>query len=389
MKPQGKIRVLLRQPALPHYRVEIFKRLAARSEIDLIVSYDESSVIANSQPEGFESEIVFARKWKLPVIGEVSVDTGLGKSIRKHQPEVVILGWNIRDLSLWPLLVFLRLKGIGSVVWGHGYSKQDSSVRVYLRNWIAKKADSIMCYSNLIARKLPEQGIDFSSVFVAQNTLDHSENLAIAKFFLNNPSQADNIVKQYGMDDSKTWLVAVSRLDAANNFELLIRALPSLSSIGSVGVIIVGRGDDHIKRLFAIAEELGISDSVILTGAIYDPKIVGAIMSKSSLFCYPSNMGLSLHHAFAFGLPVVTGDDESLHGPEFEALQDGVNGALFSHDQLDSFCATVLRLLADKVLLQSMSQQAMQTASRHYTADNMVDGMVSAVLHASSGVQKA
>ena len=42
--------------------------------------------------------------------------------------------------------------------------------------------------------------------------------------------------------------------------------------------------------------------------------------AQRHVVCYPVNIGLSLLHAFGFGLPVVTGNDIGSHNPGIETL---------------------------------------------------------------------
>ena len=102
-------------------------------------------------------------------------------------------------------------------------------------------------------------------------------------------------------------------------------------------------------------------------------------MSMAEVFCYPAHMGLSLLHAFAFGLPVITSDRIDGHGPEIEAFVDHTNGLFYRHGDVDDLASKVLAVLADAGLRRQLGDNATQTVREVYTVKQMVKGMVEAI----------
>jgi glycosyltransferase involved in cell wall biosynthesis len=115
---------------------------------------------------------------------------------------------------------------------------------------------------------------------------------------------------------------------------------------------------------------------VHFTGAIYDEQCVAPWMLSATLFCYPRNIGLSLLHAFGYGLPVVTSDDLAGHNPEIEALKPSVNGLLYRDGDLDDIVRQWLDLMNDPALRQRLSTAASRTVTDRYTLDHMVQGFL-------------
>ena len=97
------------------------------------------------------------------------------------------------------------------------------------------------------------------------------------------------------------------------------------------------------------------------------------------MFCYPANIGLSIFHAFGFGLPVVTCDDLSGQNPEIEAIKPGLNGKLYSHENVPSLAAALRTVMTDRELAAKMSAEAIRTVEEEFTLPNMVAGMATAV----------
>ncbi|MEM9421583.1 MAG: hypothetical protein AAF986_03600, partial [Pseudomonadota bacterium] len=125
-------RVLLQQPALPKYRLPVFKCLADQPGIQLKLVYGEDEGVPNVEPEGLDASFV------------PHTHVGIGKrrpfiwqsaQLKYADPtltDVLILVWNSRWLSLPLALRKARKHGIRTVVWGHGYSKNESPRRAKL-----------------------------------------------------------------------------------------------------------------------------------------------------------------------------------------------------------------------------------------------------------------
>ena len=47
-------------------------------------------------------------------------------------------------------------------------------------------------------------------------------------------------------------------------------------------------------------------------------------------------------HALSFGLPVITNNNKSAHFPEFELLQQGINGDLFQDNSVEDLANKII-----------------------------------------------
>jgi len=314
-----------------------------------------------------------------PLLGESYTDPTFWSLVDEHSPHVVILPWNARQRDLMPILAQLKRRGIASILWGHGYSKRGPGWRRWMRNRIGQAADALMIYSRTHADQLRRDGFAADRVFVAPNALDQSENFASHARWQQNPDELDACRTRYGVNGRRV-LLFVSRLDPANRLDLLLEALPRiLQACPDAVLLAAGPGDAEIQRLTNRAAELGVAEAVVFPGAVYDPHEVGGLMSMAEVFCYPAHMGLSLLHAFAFGLPVITSDRIDGHGPEIEAFVDHTNGLFYRHGDVDDLASKVLAVLADAGLRRQLGDNATQTVREVYTVKQMVKGMVEAI----------
>jgi glycosyltransferase involved in cell wall biosynthesis len=381
------LRVTLIQPALPKYRIPVFRELAARPGIDLTLVYGTERAITNVLPDGFKGHPTDFR----PIPGTRGGLKWCGDQLRladRAVTDVLVLPWNVHTLSIVPALLKARRRGIGTVVWGHGVSKRESRTRRLLRETAARFADAALLYTRSVAEDLVSRGWDPARVFAAPNSLDQGAiRTAREHWAARSPADLQAFRAEHGLDAGPV-LLFVSRLEPANRVDLVLRAAAALAPAHpGLKVVIVGHGTDA-DRLKTLVSELGLSARVIFTGAIYEePKLAPWFLS-ATLFAYPANMGLSMFHAMGYGVPVVTGDRLQTHGPEVEALRDGESGLFFRHDDLDSLTAAIRRIIDDPSLRARMSAQALRTAHELYTLPRMVDQMEAAIRYAASRARR-
>ena len=157
----------MQQPALPAFRVPFFRALAHTEGIDFRLLYADSEV-PTVDADGFLAE--FREIKQLP--GNLMWDGAHLAAMKAKPADVHILSWNTRYLSLVPAIWRAKRSGGGVICWGHGYSKNESPIRAWIRLQTAKMADAIILYSNSVAESYVKKGLPEDRVFVALNSLD-------------------------------------------------------------------------------------------------------------------------------------------------------------------------------------------------------------------------
>jgi glycosyltransferase involved in cell wall biosynthesis len=96
---------------------------------------------------------------------------------------------------------------------------------------------------------------------------------------------------------------------------------------------------------------------------------------------HPGAIGLSIFHAFGYGLPVVTSDRVEIQMPEFETHRDGINGLLYRHGDAQDLASKLASLLAEDAVRRRMSAAALATVSgsRGRNVEGMVAGFLEAI----------
>lgn len=376
------ISVYMQQPTLAKYRVPVYRELARRPGISLLVHFGQTGDIPNAPAQGFQA--VPYRPRALPgALREFKWNTLPAELVNRNACDVAILNWNIRHLSLLPALLWARWKGIPTLVWGHGYSKQEGPMKRWLRWSVSRLCQGIIVYSHNVADDLTRAGFDRHRIFVAQNTIDQSEIQAARQHWLDRPADLEAFRKQHRLDQGPR-LLFVSRLEYLNRTDILLQAMSILRQhFPTISATIVGDGE-AASSLKALTKQLNLEDHVRFTGAIYKDLDLAPWFLNSDVFVYPSNIGLSLLHAFGFGLPVVIGNTMHLHGPEVEALRPGANGLTFEHNNPRELARELHNLLSNPERLKNMAQAAHTTACDEFTLKRMVDGVESAIRFAKA-----
>ncbi len=371
------IRVCFQQPALPAYRVPVFAELARRPGISVEVLFSDKAKLPNVAAEGFEARQVTERtllKWPRKVRW-VSAQM---EAVDPARPDVAVLEYNAGAPSLLPAIGRAKQHGVGVVLWGHGYSVRDSAWSRRLRNWIGRKADAVVLYNHPARERMIEEGFDPERLFVALNALDQGAIQTAREKWLGDPDRLAVFQREHGLDRGPVVLF-VSRLYAQNRLELLLHAAAALTDTHpDLVVVVVGDGDQR-EHLADLSRKLGIEERVRMPGAIYGEDALAPWFLSARAFVYPDYMGLSALHALGYGLPVITSQDMSRHGPEAATVEHGRSGLLVDLGEPGSLAGAIARLVDDPEAARQMGETGRQVVLERCTVANMVDGHEAAI----------
>jgi glycosyltransferase involved in cell wall biosynthesis len=256
--------------------------------------------------------------------------------------DAVVLTWNIRLLELVPSLIACRVRRKASVLWGHGYSKHESLLRRGVRRRVVPLADATVVYGRVEQRRLQESG--FERIYVAPNAIDQAPIRAAAATWRSSPERLAQWQRSQGVHDGRV-VVFISRIEPDKRVDLLIDAFAiALRSAPDLVLAVIGGGSE-LAQIRQRTLRLGIANRVRFTGPSYEEATIAPWCLSAACFAYPEAIGLSILHAFGYGLPVITSDDIPSHNPEIEALRPGVNGLLFRHRDAAAFAGCMLEVL--------------------------------------------
>lgn len=380
------IRAIVVQPSLAAYRAAVYRELASRDEIDLRLWYGTDPGITNVEPDGFRAEHRPQRVWKLAgqefFWQQAQVDAA-----RRDDVDVIVLGWASRYLSLGPALRAAKRRGVGIVLWGHGFSRSESPLRKWNRDRIASKADALLFYDQKTADAAIDAGQAADRVYVAHNAIDQKPIAAATDEWRSDPGRLDAFRTTEGLQGRRV-LLYVSRFTPKNRLPLLVDAVERLRQTHPDVLAVMIGGGELFDPIQEDIRRRGLAENFRLLGPIYEESRLAPWFLSAEAFVYPSAIGLSILHAFGYGLPVITDDAWSNHNPEIVAYQPDAslpdaNGLAYRHGDGGSLAATLARLLDDPPLRERLAEGALRTVRQRYNVSAMVDGMAAAIRHAA------
>jgi len=376
--PGGQIKcnLLVIQPTLPHYRRPFFE-LLGRHVSTLTVLHGGAPLRGAEQETSDEIPGVRTRVVDHRRIGPTFWMPAMWRAAGDRQFDVAVFGWNTRYPHLPAAMLRARHAGTGVVLWGHGYSLAERRTRRRYRNLLTQYADTVITYNRRAARDLAATAVP-PRVFVAPNALGGRAIEAAIREWTTHPQQLRRFRDELGLRDEPVAL-HVSRLGNAGNLQVLIdtwRAVVAL--VPRAQLLIVGDGPARDGLVSAVARA-GLGRSVRSVGPVFGERAIAPYFLTARLLLHPVKIGLSLNHAMAYGVPVITFDDAARHSPEFEALEHRVNGLVAPHGDLRALAAEAARLLVDHDLAAGLGRRAMETMRARYSLDGMVAGFLAAV----------
>lgn len=172
---------------------------------------------------------------------------------------------------------------------------------------------------------------------------------------LKNPLNPSFIRRIYEGEREKE-IVAVGRVDANKNHEMILRAFEGLAAqYPDYRLVIYGEGELR-HPLQKMAEDMGLADRVFLPGSISN---VADKIEKASVFVlssYSEGMPNTLIEAMALGIPCVSTDCPC--GGPAELIENGENGYLIEPGNWKKLQEILQKLLDDPDLAGKVGRNA-------------------------------
>ncbi len=368
-----KRKIAIVQPYIPRYRMPLFEQLGQDGEWTIHVIADIEAPNQLNQYREFVSPNAQFKVTHVPVthVGPFTLRPGLERAIEQLDPDATIFTCNPRDIGQYRLMRKHRQKKRLLGLWGMFYRiGKRRAWSEYVMREMGHMASRVFCYGERDTKEMITRGIDREKLVTLHNAIDHSEAIAARECL-----SADEIdgFRRRNAIEGKRVLLQVVRIYPIKRTDLLLRMFARLvQSRDDVELVLIGGGPDEqaMKRL---ARELSVSDNVRFLGPIYDETELSLWFSSADLFVIATCAGFSLHHAMCHGLPAVTDDSVRTQTSESEALVDEVTGLRYRAGDVDDFSRKVCRILDDSEFASTLSRNAIERITRHYTLDSMAE----------------
>ena len=367
--PQATMRVVVYQPVIPDYRVPLFNGLANQKNLILTVFASKSFPQSpDTSKHLFEFSYV---ECSTKSFLNANFFWQIGKSIPDElgPNDAIVLSGNIRLLSNIPLIAKAKLRRIPIVWWTHARSSSSSLFWYWIRRRIIHiVADTVLLYTDA-EKKTFLKNWDGPPVWAANNALDTKPIDSEKRKWT--PEKIKEFKIKNKITDKKL-IIFSSRLYENKKIELLIKAVSEIKShLPNIYLVIIGDGP-HAEHLKAMVRTLQLDGHVRFMGKLYEENQLAPWFLASELFVYPGPIGLSILHAFAYGLPVITHDNPSKHEPEFFALEPGFNGFTFRYGDYLSMAECIKQYLVSNFDKKIISSNAYFTAKEKINMPAMI-----------------
>jgi D-inositol-3-phosphate glycosyltransferase len=168
-------------------------------------------------------------------------------------------------------------------------------------------------------------------------------------------------------------VVTVGRFAPHQGFDVLVRAIPALPK---TELVIVGDPDElqmysdlEARRLYELADELGVVDRVRMFGSVAREDMPAILRSADVVACTPcyESFGIVALEAMACGVPVVA----SAVGGMLDTVVHDVTGRLVRPKQPADVADAINHLLRDEFLRQSLGAAGRDRARARYSWDRI------------------
>jgi glycosyltransferase involved in cell wall biosynthesis len=289
--------------------------------------------------------------------------------------DVVFVDGNPRILSHALIATILDLLKRKVVVWSMVHSCWNKSFTENIRiSWL-KIFRNHFVYNDKEVLLLKEKGFINRLIIGMNNGLDQKA--------------IDDIVLRWNHERLINWqyahnlqneniIISSGRL-FNGKFDIIVEVI-ALAKQNGKEILWICVGDGPAKEDLVLKSKVqNIADHVHFVGEMYDNEALAPYFLSAKVFVHPTAVGLSIMHAFGFGLPIITHDLAAEHGPEYVAFEDGLNGFEYKQGDASDMLDKVNKLLEDELLRSKMSMNAKKQVQEKYNTDVMCERFVKMV----------
>lgn len=371
------MRLCIVQNVLPLYAIAFFNRIVELNpDIELFVLADilTSEALNQFQPEDCDFKVLHLPQRAL--LG-ITLRPGIIRLLQSVNADIVIFSGSPREPSQLIAMTWLRMRGLPVAVWGmfHRVGAPKKLTDIYFK-LVGRLSSLCLAYTRVGATNLVRLGVNKRKVVVVGTAIN--ESIPNAEIRSRTPQELVGFQREMGLEGKKVVLQVV-RLSKVKRPDMLVYAAAEIvKTRDDVVFVIVGDGEMK-QELTVLIDGLGLQDKFKLLGALYNEKSLSYWYLTANAFVVPTFIGLSAHHAMAYGVPVVTDDSLDCQGSEFDILANGLNSLLYKEGDVFDMARVLNVLLNDNELRAQLSENAKTTVDHIHNLNNKTHRFVSSV----------
>ena len=361
-------RLFVLQPTIQDYRVGLYNALSRKRELILIG--EDRTVSRKLDPS---ISFIHLKNLTLPRVG-IFWQRPLKVLSSLRRADVLLMNSNPRTLSNFLALWVARSKGARVVFWNHGRTGGSPGWRSWLRYRWERMADRNLLYYDTETPFAESMGLPRDRLFAAGNTID-TEAITEAKAHWT--PECLQLFRKNESLENRQLVIFMGRDTPKANLPLLVQAFKEAHlQRPSLLLVVIGVEPTECARYFD--QTSGLKAHVRCPGPLYKEEELAPWFLSSSLFCYPGSVGLSLVHAFAYGLPALIHDQMDLHMPEAGLMEPGRTGLTFMPDSVQGAVLGICELIDNPVKAGAMGAYARNLIMNKLTIEKMTSNILKA-----------
>jgi len=298
------------------------------------------------------------------VFKEFYYQKGVFSCLKKEYKYYIMTG-NPYAISNWIVLVYCKLYKKKSYLWSHGWYGKENRLKVFIKTIYFKLATGIFLYGDYAKELMIEKGFKEETLIPIYNSLDYKKQLNIRKRL-----EPSNIIQNIFSNQYPT-IIYVGRIQKFKKLDYILESMLLLQKEGFYcNLLLVGNElDDYLHDRKEIEELKG---NVHFYGPCFDENTLGELIYNSDCCASPGEIGLTGIHSLMFGCPVISHNDFPNQMPEFEVIQDGINGSFFIKDNIIDLTSKLKFWLSKENQRDLVRENCYKRIDSVYNPDNQI-----------------
>jgi glycosyltransferase involved in cell wall biosynthesis len=370
-------RLLIVQPYIPAYRVNLFTQLEER-----LSAFGVELRVAAPTPKGADR----ARRDHVPLgalqIQVNSKSLGIGSktlnrrslrtAILRFDPHFVIVEQAIKNLENWEILAGPRNRSHRQVaMWGHGrtYSTHETAIARQAKNWLTNRSDWFFSYTKEGVTAVTRLGFNPNRITVLRNSIDTQ----MLRRDLESVTQ-DTLTAfraEHDLVPGRTALF-LGGLDSRKGIPFLLRSAVLVAEmLPEFKLIVAGSGDMEST----VSKAAMLNRAIVPVGRV-DGHRKALMLRAADALLIPEWVGLVAVDSLVAGVPIMTTTHCS-HSPEFDYLSPGSTCFISPHNEIE-YARAVVRQLVDEKQLSTIAKRC-KVESWNYSIENMAENFANGI----------
>jgi glycosyltransferase involved in cell wall biosynthesis len=248
-------------------------------------------------------------------------------------------------ISTWLIIIIAKIVGKKTFLWTHGWYGNETIIKRFIKKIFFGLSTKVLLYGDYARDLMIKEGFPPDKLVTVYNSLDY-----IKQFNIKETLSLTSIYKKYFQNNFPV-LLYIGRIQRNKKLDLLIEAMSLLFTRGiSCNLIIIGEEAED-TNIHMLVNKYKLDKFIWFYGSCYDESNLGELIYNANLCVVPGDVGLTVMHSFVYGTPIITHNNFAKHGPEFEAIKEGVTGIFFKEGSVDDLVDKIcnwITISADK-----------------------------------------